>query len=179
MSGARVLEEQERRIDELIATLETLDDTRARDIAQALLQVVLELHASGLARVAEIVADVNGPDGPIVTRLAQDRQVSALLLLHGLHPQDLGSRARHAVEGLRAPLGAQGMHIELVNAREDEVRVRLSGVLTARHVMPEDVRNDIERAIFEQAPEVARIEIDGMPDVNVHELRFVATLPIS
>jgi hypothetical protein len=26
---------------------------------------------------------------------------------------------------------------------------------------------------------VTRIEIDGMPDVNVHELRFVATLPTS
>lgn len=179
MSGARVLEEQQRRIDELIAALETLDDTRARDIAQALLQVVLELHASGLARVAEIVADVDGPDGPIVTRLAHDRQVSALLLLHGLHPQDLGNRVRHAVDGLRAPLGAEGMRIELVTAREDAVHVRLSGVVTDRHVNPEDVRNDIERAIFEQAPDVARIEIDGMPDFNVHELRFVATLPTS
>ena len=161
MSGARVLEEQQRRIDELIAALAALDNKHARDIAQALLQVVLDLHASGLAR------------------LMQDKQVSALLLLHGLHPQDLPSRVHHAVEGLRAPLGAQGMGIELLDAREDLVRVRLAGVLTGKHVTPADVQNDIERAIFEQAPDVAHIEIDGMPDVNVHELRFVATLPTS
>jgi hypothetical protein len=179
MSGARLLEEQQRRIDELIAALAALEDTGARDIAQALLQVVLELHASGLARLAEIVTDADGADGPIVERLMQDKQVSALLLLHGLHPQDLGSRVRHAVEGLRAPLGAQGVRIELIDAREEVVRVRLAGVLTGKHVTPADIQNDIERAIFEQAPDVARIEIDGMPDVNVHELRFVATLPTS
>ncbi|MDN7179860.1 NifU family protein [Caballeronia sp. SEWSISQ10-4 2] len=179
MSGARVLDEQQRRIDELIAALAALDNKHARDIAQALLQVVLDLHASGLARLAEIVTEADGADGPIVARLMQDKQVSALLLLHGLHPQDLASRVRHAVEGLRAPLGAQGMGIELLEAREDLVRVRLAGVLTGKHVTPADVQNDIERAIFEQAPDVAHIEIDGMPDVNVHELRFVATLPTS
>ena len=179
MSDGRVLEEQQRRIDELIAALETLDDTHARDITQALLQVVLELHASGLARLAEIVTEADGADGPIVARLVQDKQVSAVLLLHGLHPQDLASRVENAVDGLRAPLGAQGVRIELVDAREDLVRVRLAGVLTGKHVTPADVQNDIERAIFDQAPDVARIEIDGMPDVNVHELRFVATLPTS
>lgn len=179
MSDSRVLDEQQRRIDELIAALSSLDDARARNIAQALLQVVLDLHASGLARLAEIVADTEGPDGPIVARLIQDKQVSALLLLHGLHPLDLPARARRAVEGLRAPLGAQGVRIELVDAGEEAVRVRLSGVLSGKHVTPADVQNDIERAIFEQAPEVGRIEIDGMPDVNVHELRFVATLRAS
>jgi hypothetical protein len=179
MSGTQVLEEQQRRIDALIAALATLDDTRARDIAQALLQVVLELHAGGLARLAEIVTDADGADGPIVARLMQDKQVSAVLLLHGLHPHDLQSRVRHAVEGLRAPLGAQGVRIELIHAREDVVRVRLSGMLTGKHVTPADVQGDIERAIFEQAPDVVRIDIDGMPDINVHELRFVATLPTS
>jgi hypothetical protein len=179
MSDARVLEEQQRRIDELIAALATLDDTHAREIAQALLQVVLELHASGLARLAEIVTEADGAEGAIVARLMQDKQVSALLLLHGLHPHDLASRVAHAVEGLRAPLGAQGIRIELVDAREDLVRVRLAGVLTGKHVTPADVQSDIERAILEQAPDVTRIEIDGMPDVNVNELRFVATLPTS
>ncbi|CAB3799197.1 NifU family protein [Pararobbsia alpina] len=175
MSDARVLEEQQRRIDELIAALTALEDTRGRDIAQALLQVVLELHAGGLARLAEIVTEVDGADGPIVQRLMQDKQVTALLLLHGLHPQDLADRVRHAVEGLHASLGAYGLRIELINAREDAVRVRLSGVLTGKHATPAQVQGDIERTIFEHAPDVARVEIDGMPDVNVHELRFVAT----
>jgi Fe-S cluster biogenesis protein NfuA len=176
MSDARLLEDQQRRIDELVAALSALEDARARKIAQSLLQVVLELHASGLARIAEIVEEVEGADGPLATRFAQDRQVSALLLLHGLHPVDLQSRVHHAVEGLRAALGAQGVRIELVHASEDAVRVRLMGALSGKRIAPAALQQDIERAIYEQAPEVAKVEVDGLPDANVHELRFMPTL---
>jgi Fe-S cluster biogenesis protein NfuA len=176
MSDARLLEDQQRRIDELVAALSALEDARAREIAQGLLQVVLDLHASGLARLAEIVAEVEGADGPLAAKLAQDRQVSALLLLHGLHPVDLQSRVRHAVDGLRAALGAQGVRIELVEASEDAVRVRLAGALSGKRIAPGALQHDIERAIFEQAPEVAKVEVAGLPEANVHELRFVPTL---
>jgi Fe-S cluster biogenesis protein NfuA len=176
MNDARVLEEQQRRIDELIAALAALEDARAREIAQALLQVVLDLHAGGLARLAEIVAEAEGRDGPIAARLGQDRQVSALLLLHGLHPLDLQSRVRRAVDGLRAALGAQGLCIELVAADEDAVRVRLTGTPTGHRVAPSALQDEIERAIFEQAPDVAKIVVEGLPEANVHELRFVPML---
>jgi Fe-S cluster biogenesis protein NfuA len=176
MSDARTLEAQQRRIDELIAALLALDDARARDIAQALLRVVLDLHASGLARLAEIVDEVEGSDGPIAVRLAEDRQVSAMLLLHGLHPLDLPSRVRRAVDGLRAALGAQGLRIELVDAGEDAVCVRLAGTPSNGKIEPAALQRDIERAILEQAPEVAKIEVKGLPEANVHELRFMPVL---
>jgi Fe-S cluster biogenesis protein NfuA len=176
MSGERDLEAQQRRIDALIAALMALGDPRAREIAQALLGVVLELHAGGLARLAEIVAEVEGSDGPIAARLARDRQVSAMLLLHGLHPLDLAARVRDAVDGLRAALGAQGLRIELVEVSEDAVRVRLAGTPTSHRSGPAALRAEIERAILEAAPEVAKIEVDGVPEANVHELRFVPTL---
>jgi hypothetical protein len=176
MSDAHRLDEQQRRIDELIAALSALDDTRAREIAQALLQVVLDLHASGLARLAEIIAEVEGRDGPIAARLTQDRLVSAILLLHGLHPVDLPGRVRRAVDGLHATLGSQGMRVELVDATEDAVRVRLTRVPSGHPVAAAELQDAIERAIFEQAPDVAKVEVDGLPDVNVHELRFVPML---
>jgi Fe-S cluster biogenesis protein NfuA len=176
MNDARLLEDQQRRIDELVAALSALEDTRAREIAQSLLQVVLELHASGLARLAELVEEVEGADGPLAAKFAQDRQVSALLLLHGLHPVDLQSRVRHAVDGLRAALGAQGVRIELVDASEDAVRVRLAGTLAGKRIEAAALQRDIERAIYEQAPEVVKVEVDGLPEANVHELRFVPTL---
>jgi hypothetical protein len=168
MNDARLLEDQQRRIDELVAALSALEDARAREIAQGLLQVVLELHASGLARLAELVEEVEGADGPLAAKFAQDRQVSALLLLHGLHPVELQSRVRHAVDGLRAALGAQGVGIELVKASE--------GALSGKRIAPDALQHDIERAIYEQAPEVEKVEVEGLPEANVHELRFVPTL---
>jgi Fe-S cluster biogenesis protein NfuA len=164
---------QQRRIDELIAALEALDDPRAREPAKELLQVVLDLHTNGLARLMEIVADAGVMDDAMVEAFERDAGVSALLLLHGLHPQDLPTRVSRAVEKMRPLLGAQGIQIELLDAAEEAVRVRVAGRLQGKHNSVGELQQEIERAIFEAAPEAMRVEIAGLPDVNVHELRFV------
>jgi hypothetical protein len=53
------------------------------------------------------------------------------------------------------------------------VRVRVAGRLQGKHNSVGELQQEIERAIFEAAPEAMRVEIAGLPDVNVHELRFV------
>ncbi|CAE6756943.1 NifU family protein [Paraburkholderia haematera] len=173
MSDDRAVAAQQRRIDELIAALEALDDPRAREPAKELLQVVLDLHTNGLARLMEIVADAGAMDEAMVAAFERDAGVSALLLLHGLHPQDLPTRVSRAVEKMRPLLGAQGIQIELLDAAEEAVRVRVAGRLQGKHNSVGELQQDIERSIFEAAPEAMRVEIEGLPDVNVHELRFV------
>ena len=173
MSDARTSEAQQRRIEELIAALETLDDPHAREPAKELLQVVLDLHTNGLSRLMELVASSGALDDALVEALERDPQVSALLLLHGLHPQDLPTRVARAVEKMRPLLGAQGIQIELIDAAEEAVAVQVSGRLQGKHNTVAELQQEIERAIFEAAPEAMRIEIAGLPEVNVHELRFV------
>ncbi|MFL9992446.1 NifU family protein [Paraburkholderia sediminicola] len=173
MSHESAVAAQQRRIDELIAALEALDDPRAREPAKELLQVVLDLHTNGLARLMEIVADAGVMDDAMVEAFERDAGVSALLLLHGLHPQDLPTRVSHAVDKMRPLLGAQGIQIELLDAAEEAVRVRVAGRLQGKHNSVGELQQEIERAIFEAAPEAMRVEIAGLPDVNVHELRFV------
>lgn len=172
-SEQRAVEAQQRRIDELIAALEALDDPHARESAQELLQVVLDLHANGLTRLMEIVAASGALDDALIAAFERDAGVSALLLLHGLHPQDLATRVSRAVEKLRPLLGVQGIQIELLDAAEEAVRMRLTGRLQGSHNSVGELQQEIERAIFEAAPEAMRIDIAGLAEVNVHELRFV------
>jgi len=164
---------QQRRIDELIAALEALDDPRAREPAKELLQVVLDLHTNGLSRLMEIVSEAGVMDDAMLAAFERDAGVSALLLLHGLHPQDLPTRVSRAVEKMRPLLGAQGIQIELLDAAEEAVRVRVAGRRQGKHNSVGELQQEIERAIFEAAPEAMSVEIVGLPDVNVHELRFV------
>ena len=173
MSGERAVAAQQRRIDELIAALEALDDPHARDTAKELLRVVLDLHMNGLARLMEIVSAAGAMDNAMVEAFERDAGVSALLLLHGLHPQDLATRVSRAVEKMRPLLGVQGIQIELLDAAEEAVRVRVSGRLQGKHNTVGELQQEIESAMFEAAPEAMRVEIVGLPDVNVHELRFV------
>ena len=175
MSGAHSYpdghQSDERRIEELIAALEELDDPRGREQAKALLQAVLELHGAGLARLLEIIADAGDAGRPIIEALALDEQCRAVLLLHGLHPHDLTSRVGIAVDKMRGLLGAQGIKIEVLSVGEETVRLKLSGNLRNKHAKAS--KSEIEQAIFALAPEIAAIEIEGLPDPDVHEIRFV------
>ncbi|MFM0001093.1 NifU family protein [Paraburkholderia dipogonis] len=172
-SASRSVAAQQRRIEELIAALETLDDPPARESAQELLQVVLDLHTNGLARLLEIVSSAGAMDDAMLEAFERDASVSALLLLHGLHPQDLPTRVSRAVEKMRPMLGVQGIQIELLDAAEEAVRVKVAGRLQGKHNSVGELRQEIELAIFEAAPETMRVDIAGLQDVNVHELRFV------
>jgi hypothetical protein len=172
-SDSRSVAAQQRRIEELIAALETLDDPPARESAQELLQVVLDLHTNGLARLLEIVSSAGAMDDAMLEAFERDASVSALLLLHGLHPQDLPTRVSRAVEKMRPLLGVQGIQIELLDAAEEAVRVKVAGRLQGKHNSVGELRQEIELAIFEAAPETMRVDIAGLQDVNVHELRFV------
>jgi hypothetical protein len=45
--------------------------------------------------------------------------------------------------------------------------------LQGKHNTVAELQQEIERVIFEAAPETMRVEIAGLSEVNVHELRFV------
>lgn len=177
MSDSRTVEAQQQRIEELIDGLDALDDPRAREPAKELLQVVLELHANGLARLTEIVAAAGEAGESMFEAMAQDPLVSAVLLLHGLHPQDVRTRVARAIDRMRAPLGAQQIQIELIDAADEAVRVRVAGNLQGKHASPSELQREIERTIFEAAPEVMRVDVEGLPDASIHELRFFPARP--
>jgi len=148
------------RIASLVAELERMPESQAREHARALVHAVLDIHHAGLARIFELLA--LRPDGPaFVEQLGADETVMLLMSLHDLHPRDVESRVRAAVDAVRPALLEQGVAIELDGVGEDTARVRLSAAGLVRATNAK-LRALVEFAIYAGAPEIVVVEIDGL-----------------
>lgn len=159
----RVDAAEQRRIEELVAALEPLDDARLKP-AKELVQVVLMLHSRGLAALMEVLAThaQTAVGRAILEASARDPDIAALLVLHDLHPHPLEERLRDALDDLRSELSVQGLAVRLVAIDKDVARLRLEARAPGSFSIDE-VRQEIEAAVLERAPEIAAIEFDGLP----------------
>ncbi|MCW3046077.1 MAG: nitrogen-fixing NifU domain protein [Solirubrobacterales bacterium] len=148
------------RIEILLEEVETLADPAARATATELVQALLELYGEGLARVVTHVAA--GDDGELAEALADDELVAHLLLLHGLHPVPLERRVREALEGVSPYLESHGGGVELLGVEQGVVRLRLQGSCSGCPSSTATLKLAIEDAIHRAAPDVERVEADGV-----------------
>jgi acid stress-induced BolA-like protein IbaG/YrbA len=176
MGAPREVERSTHRIEELVFALDALADPAAADAARELVQRVLEMHGSALARImATISADAGG--ARLSTLLAQDDGVSGVLLLHGLHPLSFEARIRGALDRLHPHLGVQGVAVQDVEVDGDGVRLRLvPGDAGRYHGGNADaVARQVRQALMDAAPDASAIEIEGPPA----HLSFVAVSSIT
>lgn len=152
-----------RQLEELIGRLDQLKDPAAREPARELVELILDLHGVALARLMSIVAGADG-GATILARLAEDGQVRPLLLLHGLHPEDVETRVRRAAERLRPHLGVHGLRLEVVQIASGTARLRLlpSEGATVKASLLWTLPMEIEGAIVEAAPDIDNVVIDGL-----------------
>jgi hypothetical protein len=149
------------RIEELVHRAESIEDPKFRSIAVDLLEAVLSFHAAGLERMMEIAAS-SGPAGEaIIDRMAADDLVSSVLLMHRLHPDDIETRVNHAVEKLQRLFGSRGAGVSLLAIEEDVVRLRFD---TDRVWSGAPVKASIEAAIYQTAPEITSVIVEGFRD---------------
>ena len=153
---ARELERKVERVDALLRDLEALPDEDVRRSAGEALRALLDLHGEGLRRLLDLV----GPEAG--GRLADDPLVAALLLLHGLHPVPFEQRVQRSLDGVRPYLGSHGGGVQVLDARDGAVRLRLEGTCHGCPSSTATLRQAIERAIVEGAPDVESIEVDGV-----------------
>jgi Fe-S cluster biogenesis protein NfuA len=138
-------------VRELVARVESLLgglDERATEAVQAL----VELYGEALARV------VAGADP------TEDELLSHLLLVHDLHPVDVETRVRRALDDVRPYLGSHGGDVELVAVEEGVARVRLGGTCNGCPSSSVTLRNAIEEAIMQAAPELTRVDAEGVTE---------------
>ncbi|MGI8552629.1 MAG: NifU family protein [Dehalococcoidia bacterium] len=175
------------RIEGLIKSFEVADPaTRAR--AEELVQLLLELHGTGLERVLDLISETGEPGMALIDELAGDELCSSLLLLHDLHPFDLETRIARALEGVRPYLASHGGNVELLELREDGIRLRLEGSGHGCGSSTMTLKNAIEAAVYAAAPDLARIEVEGVVEepvarasgfVPIEQLLNQPTLPRS
>jgi Fe-S cluster biogenesis protein NfuA len=153
------LQQLERRLREL----ESGADTAERDRARELVETVLELHGSALARLLQLIAQAGEPGTEILGKAAQDELVRSVLVLHGLHAQDLESRVVQALAQVRPFLRSQGADVELTAIAEDAVRLRLLQGEGGFPASRQTLQAAIEEAICAAAPDACHIEFVDEP----------------
>jgi NifU-like domain len=152
------------RLQELLARFEALGDPAARAAVQELVRVVIDLHGRGLSDLLGIVRDAGSqPADTLLARFTVNPAVRGMLLLHGLHPEDLATRASKAVERLRPHLGVRGVRADLIGVEDDVVRLRVSAS-GQKNQRPSaiDLQREIENTVLEMTPDAADLIIEGL-----------------
>jgi Fe-S cluster biogenesis protein NfuA len=92
---------------------------------------------------------------------AADGLIGSLLLLHGLHPVDLETRVRLALDKVRPYLRSHGGNVELLDIADGAVRLRIQGSCHACPPSAQALQQAIEEALYEVAPDVTALEVEG------------------
>jgi Fe-S cluster biogenesis protein NfuA len=152
------------RIGALVQDLEQIADPESRASAKALVQLLLDLHAVGLERALELVAG-NGEAGQrIIDDLGRDPLVSSLLVLYGLHPLDMESRALRAVEKIQPRVRKGGGELEILSLEAGVVRLHLRVTGHACGSTGKTLKAMVEEALYEAAPDMNSLLIEGLEE---------------
>jgi hypothetical protein len=159
------LERQLQHLEAVLGDLEGGTESPLRTKAREVVRAVLDLHAGGLERMMQCIRRF--ADGPaIVSALTRDPLIAGLLLLHDIHPDDLATRVRAAIDALGAALTPQGARVAGVDVAGGTVRVRLERELGRGGPPAAALRSRVEQAIVAAAPDATGIEVD-VPDTAV------------
>jgi Fe-S cluster biogenesis protein NfuA/nitrite reductase/ring-hydroxylating ferredoxin subunit len=149
------------RIEGLLQEFGAVADPRVRSNAEELVRLLMELYGSALARMMEVIGDT-GSANEIFDRLGADDLVASLLVLHGLHPLGAETRIVRALDRVRPYLGSHGGDVKLLGIEEGIVHLRLEGTCHGCPSSTLTMKLAIEKAIDEAAPEVVRVEVEGV-----------------
>jgi Fe-S cluster biogenesis protein NfuA len=146
-------------IEALVEEIERAPDPRLRERAQELVRCLMELHKEGLNRVLDIVGGEAEAARRTLERLSADVLVANMLMLHDLHPIPFDQRVRRAVDSANARLRRHGANVDLVEAREGHVVVRIAAGSGCGSTAG-TVKQAVEEALFAEAPDLKGFEIE-------------------
>lgn len=142
-----------RRVEEVLDRLTAAGDPVAASAAEELVRGLMDFYGAGLARM---VALLSKGDGEPMGRLLDDEVLTALLVLHELHPEHTMARV---TRGLKAA-GAASTRVLGFDERTGALRLELpSGDGCGCPSTTTATRDRIEAALSCFAPEVLDVEV--------------------
>ena len=157
MSAPKDPQELAEGIDALLDDIAAAAGEPARAAAEELVRRLMQFYGAGLEQIMETVGAAGGPD--LQRRVAASPLVGGLLALHDLHPVELSTRLRYALDTARRRLGSHGVGIELTGVDGDGmVRVQIPGGCGV-----DTVREVVEAAFADAAPDTAGVVFDRAP----------------
>lgn len=148
-------------VERLLEELESLPDRVAREKANETVAALLDLYGEALERLVAAVSEVDS-EGRVAATLSDDELVSHVLLLHDLHPVPLEGRVEAALEEVRPYLASHGGNVELKSVDQRVVRLAMEGSCSGCPSSTVTLKLAIEDAIHKLAPDVERIEAEGV-----------------
>lgn len=146
----------------LVEQIESYPDAKIREKTLDLVQIILALHREALRRVLTSFDSLPKKE-QMLSQIAADDVVRAILLIHGLLPNDLQTRVAVAIDELRPFLISQGGDVELLGIENGHARMRL--IRNGQGAPPiSTLKLEIEKALIEAAPELLGIEIEGVAE---------------
>jgi Fe-S cluster biogenesis protein NfuA len=152
------------RIGGLVQEIESIADPAVRAATKNLVQSLMDLHGAALEKALDIVAQAGEPGMSIIDRLGRDSLVSSVLILYGLHPEDIETRVTKAIDRVRPQLRKQGCEVELLSVTDGAVRLRVE---TGSHTCgstAKTVQATLEGAMYDAAPDLTSLVIGGFEE---------------
>ena len=151
------------RIEVLLGELRSASAPLVTEKVEEVVGLLVELYGAGLERILEIVNEDPPTAGPLLHRFVEDKFVESLLVLHGLHPIDVDTRIQGALEKVRPYLGSHAGGVEYLGVDEQGIaHLKLEGSCNGCPSSTVTVKLTIEQAIIEVAPEVVRVQVEGV-----------------
>jgi Fe-S cluster biogenesis protein NfuA len=158
------LQARVQKIGGLVNDLETIADPASRAAAKELVQLLMDLHGTGLERMLELVYQF-GEAGPrIIDDLGQDPLVSSLLILYDIHPDDLQARVERKLHQIDSTLHKMGAEAKLISIDSGTVRLHARVDGHSCGSTSRTVHTTLEEAMYEAAPDLASLVIEGLED---------------
>ena len=162
MAEEREFQQQVQKIGDLVHDLESIADPASRDAAKKLVQLLMDLHGKGLERTLEIIFGSAKSGSDLIDELGEDPLVGSLLVLYGLHPEDLQTRVERKLEQIRAKLHKMGAAATLIALEDANVRVQLNIDGHACGSTKQSARAVVEEALYEAAPDLNSLSVESL-----------------
>jgi Fe-S cluster biogenesis protein NfuA len=164
MHKTTAVQQQTGRIEALIDKLESSADPGSLATARELVQSLMELYGAGLDRLTEIIAARGESGMEILEELGRDELVGNLLAANGLHPLDLETRVRGALDKLRARTRSQGK-VELLGIDAGVIRLRIAATASVCGSSAGSLKSEVEAAMYAAAPDLTHLAIELVEEV--------------
>ncbi|HEY6845425.1 MAG TPA: NifU family protein [Terracidiphilus sp.] len=164
MANDGEFQQRVRQLGQLIAHFDQLPESPQKVAARELVQLLMEVHGTGLERMMEIIFESGDSGQGVIDQLGQDSAVGSLLLLYSLHPDDLETRLHKAIERMRPRLRKLGCTAELERTDAAAVEIRLTHTGHSCGSSSKDLRAIVEDSVYEFAPDVGSLEILGLAE---------------
>jgi Fe-S cluster biogenesis protein NfuA len=150
------------RIESLLSEISTTAEPRTLDRVRELVEELLSLYGDGISRLLSLVGEEGALSERVRRRVVEDETLSALLTLHGLLPEDAEARGEAALERVRPQLGAHAGGVTFLGIDDRRVaRIRLEGSCDGCASSASTLRNLVERAIEDAAPDLAGVHVEN------------------